>query len=335
MCICLIIYVLEYYTDTRTHIWAVRHMLIKDIVHVCFQKREGVVAVERKKLLVLGGDLRIVALANRFAEDGFDVVTYGFDESVAFLPSVCRAADLDSALQERDIVIAGLPITNDDITVRTPLYQGKIYFYELFKKMRKNQWLMGGKITRKIQNLGTIYNVPIVDYFEREELTVLNAIPTAEGAVELAMRELPITIHGSCALVLGFGRVGKVLARTLAALGAETYVEARKFSDLSWIACYGYHGVYLPDLEETLGRYDMVFNTIPHEILTRERMEKLRKDCLVVDLASAPGGVDLEAAQKTGLKAVSALSLPGKVAPQTAGEIIGRTIINIISDLGV
>ncbi len=134
-----------------------------------------------KKLLVLGGDLRIVALANSFARDGFDVVTFGFGSDVAFEPSVTNAPDLDSALSGRDIVIAGLPITNDDITVRTPLYDGKIYFYELFKKMRKNQWLIGGKITLKIQNLGKIYNIPIVDYFEREELTVLNAIPTAFG----------------------------------------------------------------------------------------------------------------------------------------------------------
>lgn len=288
-----------------------------------------------KKLLILGGDMRIVALANYFARDGFDVVAFGFGENVLFDGAVTRAPDLDSALQESDIVIAGLPVTNDDITVRTPLYDGKIYFYELFKKMRKNQWLMGGKITRKIQNLGTIYNIPIVDYFEREELTVLNAIPTAEGAIELAMRELPITIHGSSALILGFGRVGKVLARTLHALGAETYVEARKFEDLSWIKCYGYHGIYLPELPGKLGKFDMVFNTIPHEILTCEMLEKLRKDCLVVDLASPPGGVDFEAAQKLGIRAVSALSLPGKVAPQTAGEMIAHTIINIITDLGV
>lgn len=288
-----------------------------------------------KKLLVLGGDMRIVALANRFARDGFDVVAFGFGEDIAFDGLVTRASDLDNALQDRDIVIAGLPVTNDDITVRTPLYDGKIYFYELFKKMRKNQWLIGGKITKKIQNLGTIYNIPIVDYFEREELTVLNAIPTAEGAVELAMRELPITIHGSCALVLGFGRVGKALAKTLYALGADTFVEARKFEDLSWIKCYGYHGVYLPDLPAQLGEFDMIFNTIPYEILTREMLEKLRKDCLVVDLASLPGGVDFDAAQQLGVRAISALSLPGKVAPQTAGEMIAHTIINIITDLGV
>lgn len=301
---------------------------------ICYRVKE-VDTVYSKKLLVLGGDMRIVALANYFARGGFDVVAFGFGEDIAFDGLVTRASDLDGALQDRDIVIAGLPVTNDDITVRTPLYDGKIYFYELFKKMRKNQWLIGGKITKKVQNLGTIYNIPIVDYFEREELTVLNAIPTAEGAVELAMRELPITIHGSRALVLGFGRVGKALAKTLYALGADTFVEARKFEDLSWIQCYGYHSVYLPDLPAQLGGFDMVFNTIPHEILTRELLERLRKDCLVVDLASLPGGVDFDAAQQLGLRAISALSLPGKVAPQTAGEMIAHTIVNIITDLGV
>ncbi len=288
-----------------------------------------------RKILVLGGDMRIVALANSFYFDGYDVTAYGFDDDTEFETGIIKATSLAEALALKDIVITGLPVTNDDITVRTPLYSGKIYFYDVLKSMKKHQLLIGGKITPKIKNLCKIYNIEAIDYFEREELTVLNAIPTAEGSIEIAMKMLPITVHGSRSLILGFGRIGKVLAKDLSALGAKTYVEARRFDDLSWINAYGYNGIYLPQLKEQLPAFDVIYNTIPHQILSEDMMKYIRKDCLIIDLASLPGGVDDEKAAKYGLKVVHALSLPGKAAPKTSGEIIGQTILNILADLEV
>lgn len=285
-----------------------------------------------KTILVLGGDARIVMLANSFNRDGFDVVTYGFSEDVEFDGGVIRGKDLNTALKGTDVVITGLPATGDDITVRTPLFDGKIYFYDLLKAMKKEQILIGGKITPKIKNLCKIYNIPVIDYFEREELTVLNAVPTAEGAIEIAMKNLPITIHESMSLVLGFGRIGKILAKDLTGLGAKTYVEARRFDDLSWISAYGYRGIHLSDIKETLPAYDVIYNTVPHEILTEDMLRLIRKDCLIIDLASLPGGIDDEKAARYGLKVIHALSLPGKTAPKTSGEIIKQTILNIFSE---
>ncbi len=288
-----------------------------------------------KKILVLGGDMRLVTIADSFARDGCDVKCYGFDDDIAFDKNVTRCSDLSSALLGVDIVVTGLPVTNDDLTVRTPLFDGKIYFYELFTKMKKHQILLCGKATPKIMNLGKIYEVTVIDYFIREEMAVLNCIPTAEGAVEIAMKHLPITIHGSKSLVLGFGRVGKQLAKTLLALGSDTYVEARKFEDLAWISAFGYHGVPLRELEGTLKKFDVIFNTVPHEIMGTDALKKIKKDCLLIDLASLPGGIDREKAEKAGLTLIQALSLPGKVAPRTAGEIIKQAVENIMTDLGV
>ncbi len=288
-----------------------------------------------RKILVLGGDMRIVTLANSFYLDGYDVMSYGFSDDTEFETGVLKASSLSEALSGRDIVIMGLPVTNDDITVRTPLYNEKIYFYDVLKAMKKDQLLIGGKITPKIKNLCKIYNIEVIDYFDREELAVLNAVPTAEGAIEIAMRMLPITIHGSKSLVLGFGRIGKILAKDLSALGAHTYVEARRFDDLSWIKAYGYNGIYLPQLKEQLPAFDVIYNTIPHQVLTEDLMKYIRKDCLIIDLASLPGGIDDEKAARYGLKVVHALSLPGKAAPKTSGEIISQTILNILADMEV
>ena len=48
-----------------------------------------------------------------------------------------------------------------------------------------------------------------------------------------------------------------------------------------------------------------------------------------------PTGVDFAAAQQSGLNVIWALSLPGKVAPRTAGNIIKDTILNMIHEMEV
>jgi dipicolinate synthase subunit A len=164
---------------------------------------------------------------------------------------------------------------------------------------------------------------------------VLNAIPTAEGAIQIAMEEIPITLHNSNILILGFGRIGKILAKMLQGLGANVFVEARKYADIAWIRSYSYKPVLLSDLKSRLEQMDVIFNTIPHVILDQDMLARLGKETLIIDLASKPGGVDFEKARDLGVKAIWALSLPGKVAPLTAAEFIRDTVYNIMDELGV
>lgn len=336
---CIIDYTLSVYECQRdnyeqfVNLFALLGNGLHTIKYVC--KIKGVRGVCSKKIVVLGGDMRLVTLASEFYRDGYEVSVYGFSDDVEFDLGVVRESNLSDAVNGKDIVVMGLPVTNDDITVRTPLWDGKIYFYDVLKAMGKNQLLIGGKFTPQIKNMCNIYDVRAIDYFDREELTVLNAIPTAEGAIEIAMGMLPITVHGSKSLVLGFGRIGKVLAKDLHALGAEVYVEARRFDDLSWIKAYGYNGIYLPRLKEQLPLFDVIYNTVPYQIITEDMMKYIRKDCPFIDLASMPGGIDDDKAEKYGIKVVHALSLPGKSSPKTSGEIICHTVENILSDLGV
>ncbi len=142
-------------------------------------------------------------------------------------------------------------------------------------------------------------------------------------------------MHGADCLVLGFGRVAKTLAHKLKALDARVCVEARKYEDLAWIDAYGYEGVHLANLGEYIGAFDVIFNTIPTTILDRRMLERVSPDALIIDLASKPGGVDLGAAQQLGRDVIWALSLPGKVAPNTAGNIIKDTILNMIHEMEV
>lgn len=161
-----------------------------------------------------------------------------------------------------------------------------------------------------------------------------NALPTAEGAIQLAMEHLPITIHGARVLIIGFGRVGRITAQRFAALGARVTVAARKYEQLAWAQAMGFGGQQLEHLVGWLCGYDLVVNTVPALVLGRGELEDLKPDCLILDLASKPGGVDLSAAGDLGLTVVWALSLPGKVAPVTAGAAIKSTIYNMLRELG-
>ena len=176
-------------------------------------------------------------------------------------------------------------------------------------------------------------NVNYIDLQRREEFTVLNTISTAEGTIQIAMEETQRTIHGSNVLIMGFGRIGKVLSKMLDGIGAKVYCEARKNEDIAWIKAYGYEPVHLNDLNENLNKFDVIINTIPFTVLDNEKLDLVKKDVVLIDIASNPGGIDRKAAKEKELKLIWALSLPGKVAPLTSAEFIKETIYHVLKEI--
>ena len=138
-------------------------------------------------------------------------------------------------------------------------------------------------------------------------------------------------LHGRKVLVAGYGNIGKVLSWMLKGMGADVWVSARKEKDLAWIQVFGYHPVNTADLA---GKKDfsVIFNTIPAVVFTAKVLAGLSTQTKIIDLASAPGGVDLDAAEKLGIPVLQALSLPGKVAPVEAGRIIKDTIYSMMEE---
>ncbi len=290
--------------------------------------------MNKKNFSILGGDLRNVKLAESLKKDGHEVRLFGFDNA-RFEIHIDNSRDLKTAIDDSDAVIGPIPCSNDDETLNAPFHSGKIFMNDVFRTMNKNQLFIAGRISNKLSHLAQVCNVYFVDLLEREEMAVLNAIPTAEGAIQLAMEEMPITLHGCNALILGYGRIGKTLADKLKGLGANVYVEARKFSDIAWIRSYGYHPVFISALGEYLPEMNVIFNTIPSLILNADLLKLVNSECLIIDLASKPGGLDFDKAREMGLKTIWALSLPGKVAPVTAANFIKDTVYNILEELGV
>ena len=168
----------------------------------------------------------------------------------------------------------------------------------------------------------------VYDYSAKEEFAVANALLTAEGAVEIAMNEYEGTIFDSKCLVCGFGRIGKMLAKMLKSLNAQVTVSARNEVDFAYIEALGCKHINTNALKSVKG-YDLVFNTIP----VSDLLMNTDRNTIIIDLASLPGGVDFEAARRYKTDAVRALSLPGRTAPKAAGEIIRKTIFNIIKEV--
>ena len=174
--------------------------------------------------------------------------------------------------------------------------------------------------------------LPLIDYFLRPELECLNAVPTAEGCLELLLRLRERTIWESGFLVLGYGRVGRAVARRLVLLGGRVTVAARSPEQRANARCAGCRAAPLTALPTLLPGFDAVINTVPAPVLPRALLQQLPGGALIIDLASLPGGTDFAAAEELGLHAEHALALPGRCAPQTAGALIAQTVLAILEE---
>lgn len=259
-------------------------------------------------------------------------MAYGFEN----IEIPCEFPVLRTAVKA-DCIVLPLPLTVDGETINSPYSAKPIPIDKIPEFAADNAVIFTGKECPALIQLCAERGYTLVDYFCREELQVMNAVPTAEGAIEIALREMASTIAGSSVLITGYGRISRALVPRFKALEADVTVCARKCEQLAWAEAEGCKTVSLTDknkLEEHLPRFDIVLNTVPARIFGRERLLLLKKDCLIIDLASKTGIDDMELAKNVGVRVIWALSLPGKTAPVTAGEIIASTIHNIISEKG-
>lgn len=287
----------------------------------------------KKTFLVAGGDLRQLYVAEMLAEK-YTVYAIGFDKALSIPKNVKLFKNRESIPESVTYMVLPIPVSNDGIMLSAPFSSEKIPLAYLAELVSDNGTVFGGKFDESSKKAFASFNIDTIDYLCREELSVLNAVPTAEGAVAIAIEETPKTIYGQKILITGFGRISRVLAEILIGMGADVTVSARKCSDLAWAEIAGCKTIGISSLKENISGYGIIFNTVPALILTENILQSLNRDCLVIDLASKPGGVDFETARQLGVKTIWALSLPGKTAPVTSGHIIAKTILNILKERG-
>lgn len=231
-------------------------------------------------------------------------------------------------------VILPYPLSPDGMYLSALCDQCHINLRELFASAQAEnvKTVFAGAIKPEIYDMAKSFGLTLTDYANSEELLLKNALCTAEGALSIIMNELPTTVFGSRFTVIGYGRIGSMLARMLKALGAEVFCSARRAETRTLIELDGYKAVPITDLKDTLPFSDAVFNTVPSPILTKELLELISDECITVDLASSPGGVDFDMAEKLGKRVIWARSLPGRYSPKTAASIIKESLIPLLEN---
>lgn len=283
---------------------------------------------------VIGGDERELELIRHLSAARARVKTLGFPP-ISDCPGVTTAADLSEALTDVDVVIAPMSNTDEQGKVKAVMDPSVSIVLDetVFKQLDRHTPFFIGMAKPIIRELAEAHGVRLIETAEIDELAILNSIPTAEGAIMLAMERLKITLHGAKAVLTGFGRCGLTLGRMLKGIGAHTVVVARNPAQLARATEMGMDTAHMSRLRQVVSDADVVFNTVPALLLTRPVLAEMRRGTLVVDIASAPGGTDFAAAKELGIDAVLALGLPGKVAPRTAGLILARCILRMIREL--
>ncbi len=282
--------------------------------------------MDRKRFLMAGGDRRFLRLGQLLEEDGHSVRYLAMQEQ--------NWPDREVAEVARgvDCVILPIPPADSGGILTAPLSQRRVPLEKLLGCLDEGQLVCAGGLTEELTQAAEEQGFLLANYLSREELTIENAVPTAEGAISVAMQELPCAIHGVKALVIGCGKCGYALAERLRGLGAELTVSARSWRDFARIRAEGWQQADTAALEPVLLEMRLVFNTVPALVLGAERLKLLPRNGLVIDLASKPGGVDWVAAERVGVKAIHALGIPGKYAPETAAESLRRVIYHCIRE---
>ena len=277
---------------------------------------------------ILGGDNRNIKLAKLLAKENNIVYTYGLEEAEELLgiSKIYNCNSVEELASSSGIIVGPIPFSKDGVNVLMPYSNQKITIKECVKKICNNNKLVVGQVSDDIYNLAKDSNLEIVDIMKCEELVILNTIATAEGTIQVLMKNTDTILQGLSVLILGFGKVAKTLAYKLYNMQMDVTCAVRKSTDLAWISAYGYNGKNIHELSSYIGDYDIIINTIPAIVVGKKEVEKINNEALVVDLASYPGGIDIDEIKKKDIKYVWALGLPGKVAPETSAKYIRQTI---------
>lgn len=267
---------------------------------------------------VVGGDGREVEYLRGLKADGAEVRACGLPPEADEVMGHPQAETPEAAIEGADAVFTTVVHITEEGELHTPGWDGEIY-QTSFSHMDAGSVLFIGTSTPEIDTYAEENGFGVVEYGDDDELMLLRAPTIIEGVLGITIDNTDVSIHDSQSVVLGFGRMGFSMTRTLEALGAHTTVVARDGAQLARARELGARPVHLDELTEAVSEADMVFNTIPVEILTREVLEHVPQNAFILDLASTPGGTDFDAAEELGIDAVLAPGLGGR-APKTAGK---------------
>ncbi len=270
---------------------------------------------------VMGGDLRNFFLAKLLSKEKHEVKVYGFEKIENF--KECET--YENMLSSSEIVVLPIPFTKDKKTINMPLSNRNIRIQELVYYL-ENKTIFAGNIPEDIQEILKEKQNEVIDFMQKEEFAVLNAIPTAEAIIEIILKNTNKILQGSHCLILGFGRIGKVLAHKLQGLSVDVTCMITNEIEKAWAVAYGYEITTIQKLQNyyaKIKQYDIIINTIP-KIIFKEELKEIKKETLVIDLASKPYGIDRKIVEEENINFIEALGLPRKISTNVVSKIYER-----------
>jgi len=285
------------------------------------------------QIAVIGGDARQLEIIRQLTEYDAKLSLIGFEQlDHAFSGATKEKIDeIDFSIL--DALILPVRGTDENGQVDTIFSSEKVFLTkEMLEKLPQHAIIFSGISNSYLDTITQEADRRLVKLFERDDVAIYNSIPTVEGTIMMVIQHTDFTIHGSEVTVLGLGRVGVTVARTFQALGAKVKVGARKSEHIARITEMGLTAFHLNDLESNVKDTDICINTIPSPIVSASVISKMPTHTLIIDLASKPGGTDFRYAEKRGIKALLAPSLPGIVAPKTAGQILANVLIKLLRE---
>lgn len=283
------------------------------------------------QVVFIGGDARQLEIIHKLTELDASVTIVGYDQLQNPYHGVQRQPLSIELLKQADALVLPAVGTDDSGKVHAIFTSDELVLTEEHIAALPVQCVIfTGMAKPYLSKLCAKYRISLIELFDRDDVAIYNSIPTAEGAIMMAIQNTDITLHGSESVVLGMGRTGFTLARTLLGLGANVRIGVRRDEHFARATEMGFKPFFIADLARQVSNIDLLFNTIPTMIVTAQVIAQIPNRAVIIDLASFPGGVDFRFAEKRGIKAMLAPGLPGIVAPKSAGRILAQSITQLL-----
>lgn len=270
-----------------------------------------------KTLAIIGGDRRQAYMAELLCGHGYTVRVLG-------ITPLCPHSHIQSCSYLEEAITG-----SDWILCPIPFHKGLgVPMEELLAHLTSQQALAGGCIPAHVLEYCHKHHIRCHDFMKSEPVAIYNTIATAEGAIAEALIRHPSNLHGEHALVLGYGRCAKTLAGKLKGFSAQVTVCARSPVHTALAGALGHHTLDWSLLSQNIGDFQYIFNTIPAMVLDETMIQNIHPTAIIIDIASAPGGVDFKAASSAGIDAGLYLGLPGKYAPLASAKALVTDLIS-------
>jgi dipicolinate synthase subunit A len=282
---------------------------------------------------VLGGDGRELEIARQAVLAGAEVRACGQPVGAVARAGASSAASMPEAVRNADVVICPIPLPAPDGSLFAPQSAAKLVpDLDSLRGMRRGGVFITGRASAQMREAARALDLRLHEYEGDEELMLRRAPAIAEGAIRLAIEHTDVTLHRNPCMIVGFGKIAPTIASMLRGLGACVTVAARNPVQLAKAWAMGCETVPVSGLAEHAPRMAVIFSTVPARVFTREVLERLGRDPVLIDLAAPPGGVDQEAAREFGVRLIWARGLGGR-APRTVGQSQWSGIARIIAEV--